>query len=100
MAVVFEATILVDADEKWYIELKDTVDGRIVHCQDVEDLEKKVEELGADYGGHVDEVRWMKAEDVLPHIMDEIRVQMAEARAKIEEDSGEALTPMAEVVED
>ena len=100
MAVVFEATILVDADEKWYIELKDTVDGRIVHCQDVEDLEKKVEELGADYGGHVDEVRWMKADDVLPHIMDEIRVQMAEARAKIEEDSGEALTPMAEVVED
>ena len=100
MAVVFEATILVDADEKWYIELKDTVDGRIVHCQDIEDLEKKVEELGADYGGHVDEVRWMKADDVLPHIMDEIRVQMAEARAKIEEDSGEALTPMAEVVED
>jgi len=98
MAVVFEATILVDEDEKWYIELKDTVDGRIVHCQNVEELEKKVEELGADYGGHVDEVRWTKAEDVLPHIMDEIRVQMAEARAKIEEDSGEALTPIAEEV--
>ncbi len=98
MAVVFEATILVDPDEKWYIELKDTVDGRIVHCQNVEELEKKVEELGADYGGHVDEVRWTKAEDVLPHIMDEIRVQMAEARAKIEEDSGEALTPIVEEV--
>ena len=98
MAVVFEATILVDENEKWYIELKDTVDGRIVHCQNVEELEKKVEELGADYGGHVDEVRWTKAEDVLPHIMDEIRVQMAEARAKIEEDSGEALTPIAEEV--
>jgi DNA-directed RNA polymerase subunit F len=98
MAVVFEATILVNENESWYIELKDTVDGRIVHCQDVEDLEKKVEELGADYGGHVDEVRWMKADDVLPHIMDEIRMQMAEARAKIEEDSGEALTPVAEEV--
>jgi DNA-directed RNA polymerase subunit F len=99
MAVVFEAKILVDDNESWYIELKDTVDGRVVHCQDIEDLEKKVEELGADYGGHVDEVRWMKADDVLPHIMDEIRVQMAEARAKIEEDSGEPLTPMAEEVE-
>ena len=98
MAVIFEATILVDENEAWYIELKDTVDGRIVHCHDIEDLEKKVEELGADYGGHVDEVRWVKADDVLPHIMDEIRVQMAEARAKIEEDSGEPLTPMAEEV--
>jgi len=98
MSVIFEATILVDEDEKWFIELKDTVVGRIVHCHTIEELEQKVEELGADYGGHVDEVRWNKAEDVLPHIMDEIRVAMAEARAKIEEESGQALTPMAEEV--
>jgi len=96
MAVVFEATIRVDETENWYIELKDTVDGRIVHCLNVEELEKKVEELGADYGGHVDEVRWIKDEDVLPHIMDDVRMKMAEARAKIEEDTGEALTPVAE----
>jgi len=96
MSVVFEATIFVDEDEKWFIELKDTVDGRIVHCHNIEELESKVEELGADYGGHVDEVRWTKADDVLPHIMDEIRAQMAEARAKIEEDSGELITPVVE----
>jgi len=98
MAVVFEATILMDENESWYIELKDTVDGRVVHCQNVEELEKKVEELGADYGGHVDEVRWGKADDVLPHIMDEVRIEMAQAREKIEEERGEPLTPVAEEV--
>ena len=41
MAVVFEATIRVDDTENWYIELKDTVDGRITHCLNIEELEKK-----------------------------------------------------------
>jgi len=96
MSVVFEATIRVDETDDWYIELKDTVDGRVVHCLTIEELETKVEELGADYGGHVDEVRWIKDESVLPHVMDDVRMKMAEARAKIEEERGEPLTPVAE----
>ena len=96
MAVVFEATIRVDDTENWYIELKDTVDGRITHCLNIEELEKKIEEFGEDYGGHIDEVKWLKADDVLPHIMDDIRAKMAEAREKIEADRDEPLTPFAE----
>ena len=96
MSVVFEATIRVDETENWYIELKDLVDGRIVHCLTIEELEKKVEELGADYGGHIDEVKWLKDDNVPPFVLDEIRLKMAEQRAKIEEKLGELITPVAE----
>jgi len=96
MAVVFEATIKVDDTENWYIELRDPEDDRVEICLNLDELEEKIEKLGEDYGGHVDEVRWLKDDDVLPFIMDDVRVKMAEHRAKIEEERGEPLTPIAE----
>jgi predicted RNase H-like HicB family nuclease len=42
MAVVFEATIKVDEDEQWFIELKDLVDGRVTLCNSIEELEEKI----------------------------------------------------------
>jgi hypothetical protein len=93
MAIIFEATIKVDDNKNWYIELVDTVDSRVEKCVSIEEFESKMEELGEDYGGNIDEVRWSKDEDVAPHIMDEIRMKMAEAKAKIEEKTGEELTP-------
>ena len=95
MAVVFEATIKMDETDGWYIQLKDTVDGREESCLNIEELEKKIEEFGQDYGGHVDEVKWLKDEDVLPPVMDEIRVMMAVQRAKIEETTGETIEETA-----
>jgi hypothetical protein len=94
MAVVFEATIKNDDMGGWFIELKDTVDGRVEVCKDLEEFEEKIELLGDDYGGHVDEVKWFKDDDLHPAAMDEIRIQMAEKRAKIEEDKGEFITPV------
>ncbi|MDF1882730.1 hypothetical protein JHD49_02135 [Sulfurimonas sp. SAG-AH-194-C21] len=92
MSVVFEATIKVNIDKKnWHIELRDTVDDRMVKCLTFELFEEKLEELGQDYGGNIDEVRWMKDEDVSPHMMDELRMKMAEAKARIEESTGEAI---------
>ncbi|MDQ7044231.1 MAG: hypothetical protein Q9M34_11975 [Sulfurimonas sp.] len=91
MAVVFEARIKVDNPNSWYIELKDTLDQRVVRCRDMEEFELKMEELGQDYGGHIDEVKWLKDDNVGPHVMDEIRMKMAETKAKIEEETGESV---------
>ena len=95
MAVVFEATIKMDDTDNWYIELKDTVDGRLESCLNIEELEKKVEEFGQDYGGHVDEVKWLKDDDVLPPVMDDVRLKMAEQRTKIEELTGETIEELS-----
>jgi hypothetical protein len=98
MAVVFEARVKVDDTEKWYIELTDKVDNRVEICNDLDEFETKVEELGSDYGGRIDEVKWLKDDDVLPHVMDDLRAQMALKREKLEEDRDEPLTPFAEEV--
>ena len=95
MSVIFQATIKMQAIKGWYIELKDTLDGKIAFCLSVEELEAKIEEFGAEYSGHVDEVRWLKDESVLPHVMDEIRIKMAEQRDKIEEKTGESIEETA-----
>jgi len=97
VAVVFEAKICVNDDrETWFIELKDTVDGKIMLCNTLEELETNVENLGEEYGGHVDEVKWTKEDNVPEIIMDEIRVKMAEHREKIETERGESITPTVE----
>ena len=93
--VIFEATIKNDGAGGWFIELKDTTDGRVEICKDLDEFEEKIETLGDDYGGHVDEVKWFKDDDLHPVVMDQIRVLMAEKRAKIEEEKGDFITPVA-----
>ena len=99
MAVIFEARIKMD-NLQWYIELQDMTDGRLVNCVDLDDFAKKVQEFGDDYGGNIDEVKWLKDDDVLPFIMDDVRAKMAEHRAKLEEATGEPITPVATKKED
>ncbi len=95
MAVVFEARIKMD-DLMWYIELQDMTDGRLTNCKDLEEFSKKVQEFGDDYGGNIDEVKWLKDGDVPEQAMDEIRVKMAEHRTEIEEETGQKVTPIVE----
>jgi hypothetical protein len=92
--VVFESTIkMVDGSkEDWYIELKDTVDERVELCADLREYSKKVEELGGDYGGNIDEVIWMKDENVPLPVMDEIRFEMSKLQREIEEETGKSIT--------
>ncbi len=102
MGVVFTSTIKIDETGKWFIEIEDATDESDVRkeiCFDLDEYEHKIEEMGAEYGGHLDEVKWLKDEDVPQFIIDEIRVKMAEQRAKIEEERGEPITPVAEKVE-
>ena len=100
MAVIFTATIKLDDNDKWFIELKDETDGRTEVCFDMDEFEKNIEKLGDDYGGHIDEVKWFKDENMSEIVMDEIRSIMAEHRAKIEEERGEPITPVAEKKEE
>ncbi|MEN4053979.1 MULTISPECIES: hypothetical protein [Sulfurimonas] len=103
MAVVFTSTIKLDDSDKWFIELKDVTDPddeRVEVCFDLDEYETKIEEMGADYGGHIDEVKWLKDDNVPPFVLDEIRLKMAEQRAKIEEELGEPITPVAEKKEE
>ncbi len=93
--IIFEATIKNDGVGGWFIELKDTTDGRVEICKDLDEFEEKIEQMGDDYGGHIDEVKWLKDEDLHPAAMDQIRALMAEKRAKIEEERGDFITPVA-----
>lgn len=94
MSVIFESTIKMadGSNEDWYIELKDTVDDRVEICSDLTEYSKKVEELGADYGGNIDEVKWMKDENVPLPVMDTIRFEMSKLQREIEEETGKTLT--------
>ena len=92
MAVIFTSTIKMDeAGEKWFIELKDMVDDRVVKCYGMAEYVSMVEEFGNDYGGNIDSVNWYKDEGIPEQIMDEIRFEMAQQQAEIEEKTGEPL---------
>ena len=89
MAVVFESLIKINEEGKWYIELTDTVDGRVAVCEDLDEYSQKVEDFGGDYGGNVDEVKWSKNDNVPPHTMDEIRLEMSKHQEEIEKQKAE-----------
>jgi len=89
MAVIFESVIKIDEEGKWFIELTDTVDERVAVCLDIDEYSQKVEDFGADYGGHIDEVKWSKDENVPPHIMDEIRFEMSRQQEQLEKEKAE-----------
>lgn len=89
MAVVFESLIKVNEDGGWYIELTDTVDGRVAICEDLDEYSQKVEDFGGDYGGNIDEVKWSKDDNVPPQTMDEIRLEMSKHQEEIEKQKAE-----------
>ncbi|SMP89091.1 hypothetical protein SAMN06314042_11513 [Epsilonproteobacteria bacterium SCGC AD-308-O04] len=86
MGVVFESVIKVGEEGNWFIELTDTVRQRTVICHDLDEYSQKVEDFGADYGGHIDEVKWSKDGDVPPQTMDEIRLEMSRQQEDIEKE--------------
>ncbi len=89
MAVVFESLIKVKEDGNWFIELTDTVDGRVAICEDLDEYSQKVEDFGGDYGGQIDEVKWSKDEDVSPYTMNEVRMEMSKHQEELEKSKAE-----------
>ncbi len=94
MAVIFESTIkmVTGSNEEWFIELKDCVDDRVEICDSLSSYSKMVEKLGADYGGNIDEVIWMKDDNVPLPVMDTIRFEMSKLQSEIEQETGKKLT--------
>lgn len=92
MSAIFESTIKMaqDSKEDWYIELKDSVEGDIEICADLQEYSKKIEELGAPYGGDI-EVKWSKDMNVPPYVMDTIRFEMSKLQREIEDETGESI---------
>lgn len=86
MSIVFEALVKNDENGGWFIELKDTIDGRMEVCKNLEVFEKKIQEMGEDYGGRVDEVKWISDESLSPENMQEIRVAMIAYHEKYKDD--------------
>jgi hypothetical protein len=86
MGVIFNSTIKMDDNLDWYIELVDTIDGRLEVCKTLDEYSSKIEQLGAIYGGNVDEVKWLRDENVTPHAMDEIRQEMLKIDNQINKD--------------
>lgn len=82
MSVVFEALVKNSSDDGWFIELKDTVDDRVVICKDLKEFETKIQELSEDYGGKVDEVKWISHESLTPPNEQKLRVAMMEYHEK------------------
>ena len=89
MAVVFESIIKVKEDGAWFIELIDTLLNKHAICLDLDEYSQKVEEFGAAYGGHIDEVKWSKDANVAPQTMDEIRLEMSKHQEDIEKNKTE-----------
>lgn len=89
MAVIFESLIKVDEEGKWFIELSDSLGDRTAICHDLDEYSQRVEDFGGDYGGNINEVRWSKDENVPPHTMDEIRLEMSRHQEDIEKNKAE-----------
>ena len=84
-AVVFKSVVKNDKKGGWFIELTDTMDNRVEWCLNLEEYEKKIAEMGADYGGDI-EVQWSSDEDVHPSSLDELRAGMSELQKKYEDE--------------
>ncbi|QOY54143.1 hypothetical protein HUE87_09665 [Candidatus Sulfurimonas marisnigri] len=93
MSAIFKSIIKMadGSNEDWYIELTDIADERVEICKDLQEYSKKIEELGRDYGGNIEEVRWSKDDNVPPHIMDIVRFEMSKLQKDIEEETGKSL---------
>jgi hypothetical protein len=82
MSVIFESLVKNSKNGGWFIELKDTTDGRMVVCNDLKEFEIKIQELSEDYGGRVDEVNWISHESLSPQNEQKLRVAMMEYHEK------------------
>ena len=88
--VVIESIIKTNPMGRWYIELSDTMkEESLEMCIDIQDYAKKVEMMGAEYGGEV-EVAWSSDEGVTVEQINEVRQQIMVYEAEVEAKNTEA----------
>jgi len=84
MEVIFESCIKINNDGEWFIELRDPISAKVAHCHTIVEYSQAVEDFGKNYGGEIHEVVWNKDENVPPHAMDEIRLEMSKIQQELE----------------
>ncbi|MAD43200.1 MAG: hypothetical protein CL623_12530 [Arcobacter sp.] len=84
MSVIFESVIKCNDLGFAYIELTDTVTKKVEICNDLVDFSKKIEELGSEYGGRIDEVKWSADKDVPQSEIDKIKLAMQKYQEEME----------------
>ena len=89
MGVVFESTVKSNGEGGWCIELKDVLLEKTVTCKDLVEYEEKIQEFGEEYGGHIDEVKWLQEEGLSPILLDEVRFAMMEYQEKYKDQISE-----------
>lgn len=86
MSVEFESTIkMADEGFAWCVEIRDCQSGAKATCSNLDEYEKKLEEMGEVYGGMIDNVKWICDEEVPPYILDEVRFEMVKFQEKYKE---------------
>jgi hypothetical protein len=82
--VIIESVIKSNPMGRWYIELSDTSKEESTEmCIDINDYARKIEMMGAEYGGEV-EVAWSSDDNVTPEQINEVRMQMMVYETEIE----------------
>jgi len=82
--VIIESVIKSNPMGRWYIELSDTTkEESLEMCIDINDYAKKIEMMGAEYGGEV-EVAWSSDDNVTPEQINEVRMQIMVYESEIE----------------
>ncbi|RXJ95194.1 hypothetical protein CRV00_05425 [Malaciobacter molluscorum] len=89
MKIIFEATIKENGIGGWYIQLKDSVDGRIENCNNLEEFSLTIEKMGEEYGGNIDGVEWKVDENVSPEHLMEVKNKMAKYHKELFDDSND-----------
>jgi len=90
MDVIFDATIKMNPEGGWYIELEDTETGEIEKCDTLEIFEEKLNDMTEKYTGRLDEVRWSKDDDVTPFYLNEVRLGLMAMEEQINKEKSEA----------
>ena len=86
MSVIIQSTIKTNPLGRWYIELRDTTEEESMKiCLDINEYAQKVEEMGEEYGGDI-EVAWQADDNVTQMQIHEVRMQINEYEARIEEE--------------
>lgn len=88
MAVKFIS--YVDQNEKgeWFIKLTDTLEDSSVICNDLDEYEKQIGELGGEYGNEI-EVEWQKSPILSPTNYQDINDKMALMQQKYQQEIDE-----------
>ena len=85
MAVKFTSYVDQDGLGNWFIRLTDTLEEKEVICKDIDEYAKKIEELGADYGGEI-EVVWTRSQLLSPANYQDLSDKMAIMQEKYQEE--------------